>query len=220
MTPGRSLRHRIEQSARATMVGAAEVELELMSDVPDLPPYEPHSSSLRGRVDFDQGRCFLAGPDGRWILDVADEYHFQDGRWILAKGSPGTHAMIHPAWLLGLLARDDAVTSATETDGGEIVAELDVDVADRTASAGIWPEWRLIARLHVENGRISRMVLDTLDQTSPRPVTSEEFRLSPRQSIAAVELPPAECVVLSETYIEEQMDRELADGEPYPDDEP
>lgn len=213
MTWDRPLRHRIEEAARATMVGAAEVELEQMYDLPDLPPYHPYRGSLRGRVDFDSGRCFLAGPGDRWILDGADEYHFRDGRWILSKGNQGTQSTLNPMWLLGVLTCDDAVTSATEAEHGQIVADLDGDVAGRTSSAGISLDWRMVVRLHIERGRIRTMVLDTLDATSPQPRISELFRLSPRQSVAPIELPPAKCVVLGETYIEEHMERELADDE-------
>ncbi|MBV9194078.1 MAG: hypothetical protein JO168_08015 [Solirubrobacterales bacterium] len=184
------------------MVGSAEVELDLRFDLADLPPYEPGRGSLRGRVDFDAGRCFLAGPGERWILDGADEYQFRDGRWILSKGTPGTQPTTNPAWLLGLLARDDAVTSVVETEDGEIVTNLDGDVAGRSASAGIWPEWRMVVRLRLESGRITRMVLDTHDATSPQPQISEVFQLSSRDSLAPVELPSPESVVLGEEYIE------------------
>jgi hypothetical protein len=211
MTQDAPIRHRIEQAARVTMVGAAEVELEQMYDIPDLPPYRPYRGTLRGRADFDAGRCFLAGAGERLILDRADEYRFHDGRWIVTRGAPGTQATMNPAWLLGVLARPDALISATETDEGEIVAELDVAVAGRTAAAGIWPEWRMVTRLRIADGRITRMVLDTLDATSPQPRTSETFQLSPRQSVEPVEVPAGESVVDGEEYIAERMNQDAHD---------
>ena len=205
MTQDAPIRHRIEEAARVTMVGAAEIELEQMYDIPDLPPYEPYRGTLRGRVDFDAGRCFLAGAGEQLILDGADEYRLHDGRWIVTRGAPGTQATMNPAWLLGVLARPDALISATETDEGEIVADLDVAVAGRTAAAGISPDWRMVTRLRIADGRITRMVLDALDSESPQPRTSESFQLSPRESIEPVEVPAGDSVVEGEEYIEERM---------------
>lgn len=190
----------LANAARATLAGAAEVTL---SQSYDLEGVEPGTVRMAGRADFATDRCRLAGEgevrvsDGEvFIFDGEDEYRLLEGRWRLRRSPPGRRSSTDPTWLLRLLADAHGVQDLGEGPDGEIHGELAYDLADATLVTGLFSDWKLPFTVLTVDGTVRNAHLEMVDRGSGRVGSVSDLGLKPVPSVAPIELPPKDAVVL------------------------
>lgn len=192
-------------AARATLEGAAEVSLSQSFEIEGA---EPRSFSLSGVADLARDRCRLVGEekvraDGEvFIFDRGDEYRLLDGRWHLRRHRVNRRAPADPAWILGLLADERSIEEVREGPNGEIHGQLAHESADATSLAGISPDWTLPFTVVIIDGRVRSAHLETVDRSSGQLGTVGHLELTPIPSVAPIELPPSDVVVLDDIATE------------------
>lgn len=186
---------RVTTAARRSLASpGADVHVQASS------PYSDEATALDGVIDIGQDRCRLDGPSGDLVFDGPETYErLEDGRWRHHVGTPGTHGLLHPRWMLDAIA---ATSWAEPAEQGAYAFGIDHPTIDRLVDVGVDPDWWISALVTIDDNERVSWTQVTLQQ-GPDPGASMwlALTLSYRSDAPAIELPTH--TVESEDYLRE-----------------